>query len=177
MAEVEQGAVDPGLAAAVAAADRGEAVAQVGPDGAVHVGIPPAQTPEQLLASVEAAHWIGAAIQFGSIARTALPDRIATHWTDARLEDLGKALARCAQHYGWKFGAFLNHPLMGLGAAAFPLAWPILEPYVKAQMEAAKKKNEQVEAVINDEVRRATEAANAAHAAQKQTPPRVEPIG
>lgn len=117
---------------AAEAADRGES-APPPPEGAAPAP-GPSSPPD------ESGQWIAAALQFGDVARQALPERVAAHWTDARLENLGKALARCAAHYGWKFGGIINHPVAGLAAAAFPLAWPALEPmvmrYVKRERPA-----------------------------------------
>lgn len=109
------------------AADRGEA-----PSPAVEGGAGPSspQAPPD-----ESGRWVAAALQFGDVARQALPEHAAKHWTDARLQNVGKALARCAQHYGWKFGGLINHPLAGLAAACFPLAWPLAEPYVMRQVK------------------------------------------
>lgn len=126
MGEVAKAAPDDLLALAQAA-DRGEAAPAAAP--AVEGAAPAAVD--------DAAQWVEASRQFGSIARTALPAIYSQHWTDARLEALGVALARCAKHYGWKFGAFLNHPVAGLAVAAFPLAWPMLEPHVMPYLKRA----------------------------------------
>lgn len=76
-------------------------------------------------------------MHYGDMVRAALPEHAAAHWTDERLRKLGEALARCAAHYGWKFGGALTHPLALLAAAAWPLAWPIAAPYVMPYVQKA----------------------------------------
>lgn len=124
MDAVKAAAPDPAVAEALRAAelaDRGEAAA--GPAAAVPAGeAPPID---------EAAQWIEAAQQFGRTARELLPKAVREEWTEERLAEFGRALARCAVHYGWTVGGLVKHPLVGLAFAAFPLAWPIARPYVQ----------------------------------------------
>jgi hypothetical protein len=122
-AVIEEGAE---LEQLVAAADRGEALAPAAPDA-----------PPSVQVADPGAEWVAAALQFGAMARTLLPARIAASWTDEALGNFGRALARCAEHYGWQFGNVINHPVAGLIAAGFPLAWPALEPYVMPKPAAA----------------------------------------
>lgn len=119
------GTVTDELAAKVAAADLGVHAEPAPPIGASE-GAAPAAPP----APDESQQWVEAALHFGAAARALVPERARPAWTDERLREFGAALARCAKHYGWTFGALLGHPLAGLAAAAFPLAWPIMEPYV-----------------------------------------------
>jgi hypothetical protein len=74
--------------------------------------------------------WINAAVRYGAIARAMLPEHVRPHWTEERLHAVGVELAACARHYGWQWGGIVNHPLAKLAAVSFPLAWPLLEPYV-----------------------------------------------
>lgn len=105
----------------LAAADRG-ATPPPG-EGAAAPGEAPAKADE-------ASEWITAAVHFGRMARELMPDRVRPAWTDERLQKVGVELAACAKHYGWTFGGMLNHPLAKLAVAAFPLAWPLIEPMV-----------------------------------------------
>lgn len=104
----------------VAAADRGEQLAASPP--------PPAVIDDS-------AAWVDAAVHYGGVVRAMLPAHVQPHWTEERLAAVGAQLARCAKHYGWKFGEILNHPGAMLAGAAFPLVWPFLEPYVRAAQE------------------------------------------
>ena len=122
---------DP-LAAAAAAADRGE----LGP-AADPAPAPAAADPGAAPAIVdESAQWIEAAVQYGPMIRELVPDRAAPHWTPERMHRFGVELARCAKHYGWKFGSAAN-PIVGLVLAGLPLAWPIAEPYVRPYLRGA----------------------------------------
>lgn len=87
--------------------------------------------------AVDAQQWRDAAILYGRIAAESLPEKYRAHWTDARLGKVGDELANCARHYGWTFGDEFNHPLMRLAAAAFPLAWPFIEPHVMRRFKIA----------------------------------------
>lgn len=119
----EEVAPDP-LAARIAAADLGEA--PPAPAGTAAPGEPagaPAVVDESQL-------WIEAAVHYGAMARAMLPAHVQPHWTEERLRAVGVELARCAAHFGWKWGGALNHPLAKLAVVAFPLAWPLAEPYV-----------------------------------------------
>jgi len=122
---------DAELADKVARADLGEA----SPPPAA----PPPSSSEPQPAPIvdESAPWIDAAMQYGAVLRTALPEGAAAHWTDERLHKFGEALARCARHYGWKWGELFNHPLAILAAAGWPLAWPIAAPYLMPHLARA----------------------------------------
>lgn len=129
-------AVAPGadpLQAAAAAADAGDLAA------AAPAAAPGADPGAAAAAGLEAPktigpdateEWIFLAIKAGTVAREALPEHIAEHWTDKRLERVGIELAEVAKRYRWTFDP--GHPLAGLAMACFPLAWPFLEPHVKA---------------------------------------------
>ncbi len=107
----------------VAAADRGEdppPAAAPGPGGA------PLPAPID-----EGKVWRDVVIEYGAAARKLLPAHAKPYWTDEALAQLGKKLAACAKHYHWTFADIINHPLFGLGAAAAPLIWPFVEPYLR----------------------------------------------
>lgn len=104
------------------AADKGEPAPSSAP------GLP-APDPAAVAAELERQKWIDAALRYGAIGRAMVPANVAPHWTDERLRAVGVELANCARHYGWTFTQAINHPLLALLAAAFPLAWPLIEPY------------------------------------------------
>ncbi len=117
------------------AADRGEAPPPApGPDAGAQ-GEPGAVPAAQV---DESKQWIDAALYYGDAVRAMLPDNASKHWTDERLRKLGEALARCAVHYGWKFGA-VTHPLAQLAVAGAPLVWPIAAPYVMPKIAELMK--------------------------------------
>lgn len=68
----------------------------------------------------------------------AILDTARQHWTDEKLQAFGHALARCAQKYGWTKAGMATHPLALLALATVPLAWPFIEPHVKALLPAPK---------------------------------------
>lgn len=108
------------LAERVAAADRGE---RVGPAHGEPAAVP--------AVADDFAPYRDAVIRYGASARQLLAPEVAKHWTDANIAALGDELAATAKHYDWKWGAVLTHPLARLGAAAWPLAMPIVWPYVE----------------------------------------------
>ncbi|MBT2180499.1 hypothetical protein KKP06_22035 [Ralstonia pickettii] len=66
--------------------------------------------------------WRQAVRAAGDIVTSALPEAKPV-WTGERMDNLGDALARCDEQYGWGgAGALFSHPLIGLAVAAFPLA-------------------------------------------------------
>ena len=67
--------------------------------------------------------WRQAVRAAGDIVTSALPEAKPV-WTRERMDNLGDALARCDEVYGWGgAGNLLTHPLIGLAVAAFPLAF------------------------------------------------------
>lgn len=112
------------LRARAQSADAGkiEAPQKTSPPGAPPPGDAPPAAADPLLE---------ATLRYGAVLRTIIPERARPHWTDERLRELGLELSNCARHYGWTFGALVNHPLARLGAAAGALAWPIAEPWAK----------------------------------------------
>lgn len=119
------------VAALAAAADAGLEA----PSPAAAIGA----SADELQREQDRQSWRDAAVQFGSVARTLHPI-CEREWTDQRLGAFGDALAKCADHYGWKFGDVLSHPLAGLAAASFPLAWPFAQPFVMAALKDQKAK-------------------------------------
>lgn len=82
--------------------------------------------------------WRQAVRAAGDIVTSALPEASPV-WTRERMDNLGDALARCDEHYGWGgAGALLSNPLLALAVAAFPLALGTAQVYktVKAKAEA-----------------------------------------
>lgn len=65
--------------------------------------------------------WTKAVKMAGGVVCAALP-KAGPVWTNERMENLGEALARCDEEYGWGgVGGALGHPLIGLAFAAFPI--------------------------------------------------------
>jgi hypothetical protein len=66
-------------------------------------------------------------------------------WTKDRMDNIGAALARCDEHYGWGgAGKLIGHPLAGLAVASFPVAigtvqWVKLEKERLATQRLAQK--------------------------------------
>jgi hypothetical protein len=60
-------------------------------------------------------------------------------WTKEVYDNLGNALDKCAQRYGWQLAEILGHPLLGLAFATWPMATS-LSRVVKARNEAKAKK-------------------------------------
>ncbi len=60
-------------------------------------------------------------------------------WTKETYDNLGNALDKCAQRYGWKLAEILGHPLLGLAFATWPMATS-LSRVLKARAEKNGKK-------------------------------------
>ena len=95
---------------------------------------PPPPDPAAVAVADDRQKWVEAVLMYGSMARAMLPDNVAPHWTDERLHNVGQALADVARHYGWTFADAISHPLWKLAGTAFPLAWPLLEPFAKPML-------------------------------------------
>lgn len=122
---------DAELRARAQAADLGQQRAPApGPGGA---DAPPASSPPA------PDPWIEAALRYGAVLRTMIPERARPHWTDDRLRELGLELANCARHYGWTIGGLVNHPLARLGVVAGALAWPIAEPWILEKLKQLQR--------------------------------------
>lgn len=59
-------------------------------------------------------------------------------WNEQRMADLGNALHRCAERYGWTVGGLFGHPLVGLAVATWPLGVSLAR-VAKERAEAAKR--------------------------------------
>lgn len=161
------------LDAQLAAADQGGASAPAADPAAP--GAPAAPAPEQLDAE-QVGQWVAFAQQLGELARSMCPEETA-HWTPARLEALGVALARCARRYGWTFGDAMTHPVLGLAFAAAPLAWPFIRPYVLGMLKpAAKGGRGEASQRAAAPAGMGQGVANPEPAASPQRPPKVDPI-
>lgn len=80
--------------------------------------------------------WTKAVKMAGGVVCAALPPA-GPVWTNERMENLGEALARCDEEYGWGgVGGALGHPLIGLAFAAFPLIFGTAQA-LKAAAKAA----------------------------------------
>lgn len=121
-------ALSESLRARALAADLGEALPPPA-DASTSAQPSPPPAPEQQ----EAQEWRGAAVHIGQAVRDLLPVTREA-WTDEKLAAFGDALARCAQHYGWKFGDALNHPLLALALASVPLVWPVARPLLEPRL-------------------------------------------
>lgn len=65
--------------------------------------------------------WVKAVEAAGDMICSMIPEATPV-WNKKRMEALGGALARCDEAYGWGgVGGLFEHPLIGLGFAAFPL--------------------------------------------------------
>lgn len=82
-----------------------------------------------------AQEWRDAVVQASGLVLAVHPE-LSQDWTPARLDALGNALAKCAEHYGWTLGALFGHPLVGLGFASWPLAVPLVK---LAKQKAAQR--------------------------------------
>lgn len=116
--------------------------------------------------------WIGLATEFGPVLRAALPDHVQPHWTDERLRVVGEKLGNCARFYKWKFSDAMGHPVLGLLAACFPLAWPIVEPIAKPYLLELMGRKEKP---VNDPASPVPPEPPAAPSGDK--PVKVAPIG
>lgn len=107
---------NPGLAALVA-----EATAQ-GLGDQENAANPGAPSPVQSLEK----DWIDA-VKYGADLMIAMLPDLRADYTADKLENLGRALARCDEHYGWGgIAAIINHPAVALVFAAVPLAVPLI---------------------------------------------------
>ena len=80
------------------------------------------QAVQQQSQEENAAGWRQAVRAAGDIVCSALPEAKPV-WTGERMDNLGDALSRCDEQYGWGgAGSLFSHPLLGLVVAAFPLA-------------------------------------------------------
>jgi hypothetical protein len=96
-----------------------------------------------------AQEWRDAAQQGGSLILAVHPE-LKPDWTPDRLDALGNALAKCAEHYGWTLGALFGHPLVGLAFAAWPLGVPLVKmSKEKAQRKAADRGETPAAAVVD----------------------------
>lgn len=113
---------------------------------------------EELRASVEAEQqaqldgeraklvggWQQAMQDARDIVASAFP-QLGAVWTKDRMDNIGAALARCDEHYGWGgAGKLIGHPLAGLAVASFPVAlgtyqWIKLEKERLATQRLANK--------------------------------------
>jgi hypothetical protein len=84
-----------------------------------------------------AAGWRQAVATAGDLITSVLPEAKPV-WTDERMDNLGAALARADEAYGWGgAGELFKNPTIGLAIAALPLAWGT-GAILKAKMDAAK---------------------------------------
>ncbi|MFJ1251915.1 hypothetical protein [Cupriavidus sp. CuC1] len=98
-----------------------------------------AQAVQQQEQQDNAEGWRQAVRAAGDIVCSALPEAKPV-WTGERMDNLGDALSRCDEMYGWGgAGSLFSHPLLGLAVAAFPLALGTLNT-VKAVKAKAQEK-------------------------------------
>ncbi|KVL36387.1 hypothetical protein WS97_12105 [Burkholderia territorii] len=84
-----------------------------------------------------AAGWRQAVVTAGDIITSMMPEAKPV-WTDERMTNLGAALARADEVYGWGgAGSLFSHPLVGVAVAGFPLAVGTAQ-VVRAKSEAHK---------------------------------------
>ncbi|MBN3734650.1 hypothetical protein [Burkholderia sp. Tr-20390] len=84
-----------------------------------------------------AAGWRQAVVTAGDIITSLLPEAKPV-WTEDRMSNLGAALARADEVYGWGgAGSLFSHPLVGVAVAGFPLAVGTAQ-VVRAKSEAHK---------------------------------------
>lgn len=112
--------MDDELAAKLAAADRGEPPA---PPGAPVGRAAPAVD--------EYAVWGEAVREWLVTARPMLPENAQRAWTDPAIDNLGARVVALARKYQWKFGALFTDERALAAIAAFPLVWPLAEPYLR----------------------------------------------
>ena len=122
---------DAELAGKIADADAGNTVTLPSGGEAAGAAAPPAVIDP----------WLEAAKHYGRLARTfpGFPDTAKSAWTDEALEAFGRELSKTAAAYGWTFGAHLNHPLVRLAGAGWPLAAPFLAPHIEKMMKKGKE--------------------------------------
>lgn len=152
----------------LAAADKGETLAQSGAQAGALAPIDPA-----VQAAAEAAQqWIDAVKLWGPVLRESMPEYVRPHWTDERIEAVGVRLAAVGKHYGWSPSDAVGHPVAGLIAALFPLLWPlakpILLPMIKEQFGRKEKPVDQTAT---------TQTFESPLADPAPKPPKVDPIG
>lgn len=101
-------------------------------DDAANQPVMPGQEPAPVIDPAQ--EWRDLA-RFGADLVLAPVPELRTEWSPERIDALGMALARCAEHYGWTTGGIIGHPLAGLAIATWPLAIPVVR-MVKAQKAA-----------------------------------------
>ena len=99
--------------------------------------MPGEETPEVGPVADPAAEWRDATRMGCSLVVSVYPE-LKTDWTDERLDNLGNALAKCAERYGWTVAELFGHPLVGLAFATWPLAVPLVK-VAKERAEAKKR--------------------------------------
>jgi hypothetical protein len=94
--------------------------------------------PAPLAAPVDPAQEWREAAHLGCGLVLSLYPELKPEWGADKLDNLGNALAKCAERYGWTVGELFGHPLVGLAFATWPLAVPLAR-IAKARAEQAKR--------------------------------------
>ncbi|KVD19185.1 hypothetical protein WI80_33360 [Burkholderia ubonensis] len=82
--------------------------------------------------------WKQAVVTAGDIVTSVWPGAKPV-WTDERMTNLGAALARADEVYGWGgAGSLFSHPLVGVAVAGFPLAMGTAQ-VIRVDAEARKR--------------------------------------
>lgn len=78
----------------------------------------------------------------------AMRPELSSKWTPEKLDNLGNALAQCAERYGWTVGALLGHPLVALAFAVFPLGASLVEVEKARKVKEAEKPQAAAQEVV-----------------------------
>lgn len=74
------------------------------------------------------------------------PEYEAEGWTRERFDNLGDALAKGAERWGWSVGGIFGHPAVAIGVAAWPIGGAMVRAERKiAEREAAAARQAQID--------------------------------